>query len=347
MAIRFEHMEQRGDILSRLSAAVLLGLMVLGLLLSTAAPAAARPPAAAPAATKPPAVAPATAKPPAVVATIRPLAALAAGVMGGIGAPTTLIPPDQVPQTWTLQDKDGNALRQADIVFWIGPSLEAPLSDPFADLEVGARVIELGDTPGLLVYPPRQGPEWEPPPGGSNAADPPPNDGHLWLDSDNVKLLIGRIANTLTDVDFIDAETFRQDAADLRQRVDALDKELALTLNGLRDRPFLELHDDLQYLEARYDLTGAGSIAVAGDPLSAARLAEITAKIQRLHVVCVLGDTASDDAALQAIAAAAKVRVARLDLYGADAGDGVGAYFKTMRAIGAALKQCLGGEGAE
>src|SRR5215470_13176316 len=102
-------MEQRGDILSRLPAAALLGLMALALVLAAAAPAAA--------------------KAPAVVATIRPLAALAAGVMSGVGTPTTLIPPDQVPQTWTLQDKDGNALRQADIVFWIGPSLEAPLSD--------------------------------------------------------------------------------------------------------------------------------------------------------------------------------------------------------------------------
>src|SRR5262249_44838018 len=157
-----------------------------------------------------------------------------------------------------------------------GPTLESPLSEPFADLEVGARVIELGDTPGLLVYPPRQGAEWEPPAGG-NAADPPPNDGHLWLDSDNVELLIGRTANTLTDVDFADAETFRQNAADLRQRIDVLDKELALALSGLGDRSFLELHDDLQYLEARYDLTSAGSIAVGADPLSAARLAEITA----------------------------------------------------------------------
>jgi zinc transport system substrate-binding protein len=322
MATRFDRMERRAEIASRLPAVALLGL-VLG------------------------AATPAVAKSPVVIATIRPIAALAAGVMSGIGAPATLIPPDQAPEAWALGKVDETALRQADIVFWIGPTLEAPLGEPFADIEVGARIIELGDTPGLLTYPPRQGAEWEPPPAAAKATDDPGDDGHVWLDSDNVKLLIGRIANTLTDVDFVNVEAYRRSAADLRKRVDALDKEMALALSGLGDRPFLVLHDDLQYLEARYDLTSAGSIAIGTEPLPETRIAEIASKAARLHVVCVLGDAAGDDAALQAIAAATKLRTARVDLYGADAGEGADAYFKTMRAVAATLKQCLGGAEAE
>jgi zinc transport system substrate-binding protein len=322
MAIRFDDMEQRGQICLCLRAAAL-----LGLLLGAAAPAAAKSPVA--------------------VATIRPIAALAAGVMGSVGMPATLIPADQVPQTWTLGTADENLLRQADIVLWIGPALESPLSGPFADLEIGARIIALADTPGLLSYPPRQGAEWEPSADAAKASDDPGDDGHFWLDPDNVKLIIGRIANALTDVDFVNVETYRQNAADLRKRMDALDRELALTLRGLGDRPFLVLHDDLQYLETRYDLTSAGSLALGSDPPPRMRVAEVIAKAQRLHVVCVLGDAASDDAALHAIAAASKLRTARIDLYGADAGEGTDAYFKMMRTLAATLKQCLGGNEAE
>jgi zinc transport system substrate-binding protein len=322
MAIRFDGMQRRGQISPCLRSAILLGLLLA-------------------------AAAPAVAKSPAVIATVRPIASLTAGVMSGIGTPATLIPSAQVPETWVLLNPDESTLRQADVVFWIGPALESPLSEPFADLQVGARVIELGDTPGLLTYPPRRGPEWEPPAVAAKAPTDPGDDGHYWLDPDNVKLLIGRIANTLTDVDFANSETYRQNAADLRNRVDALDKELALALSGLGDRPFLVLHDDLQYLETRYDLTNAGSVSLGSDPPPRRRLAEVIAKAERLHVVCILGDATSDEAALQAIAAAAKVRTARVDLYGADAGAGADAYFKMMRTVAATLKQCLGGVDAE
>src|SRR5262249_12916255 len=148
----------------------------------------------------------AAAKSPVVVVTIGPLRELVAAVMQGVGKPVALIPADQAPETFTLHDKDLDTLRQADLVFWVGPSLEAKLARRLADLEIGAHIINLSESPGLLVYPVRHGGEWEPPPesrqlpdsvGGLGAPD-----GHIWLDADNAKLLIGRIAMTLTDVDF-------------------------------------------------------------------------------------------------------------------------------------------------
>jgi zinc transport system substrate-binding protein len=229
-------------------------------------------------------------------------------------------------------------LRQADVIFWIGPSLEALLAQPFANLEIGARIIDLGDTTGLLTYPTRDGREWE-----SSATDGGTPDGHLWLDSDNVKLLIGRIASSLTDVDFAHAETYRMNAAQLRKRVDALDEELAQELTGLRDRPLLVLHDDLQYLEARYNLVGVGSIVVDSADLTPERLKQVADKVGRLNAVCIVGRSADDDAALKAIAEAAGIKSMRIDLYGATMGDGPDAYFKAMRAMVSQLKSCLGG----
>ena len=283
---------------------------------------------------------PAAAKAPVVVVTVRPLTALVAAVMQGIGAPTTLIPSDQRPETFELHNQDEDTLRQADLVFWVGPSLEASLVQPFADLEIGARIAELDDTPGLLIFQRRHGGEWDAP---AVVAQPAHGaaDGHIWLDADNVKLLIGRIAEALIDVDFPDAEIYRSNAENLRKRVDALDRELADSLASLHDLPFLQMHDDFQYFEARYNLTGVGAIGLEFDAQPSSQLKALNARVARLHAVCVVGDESGDTAYLQAIATTSGVRTALIDPYGADYSEGPDLYFQTMRGIAAQFAHCL------
>lgn len=293
------------------------------------------------------AAAAAATKPPVVVATIRPLAALVAGVMEGVGNPLGLIPANQAPESFTLHRKDLDKLRQADLLFWAGPSLEAALARPLANLEIGARIIDLSDTAGLLIYQSRHGGEWE---GPSAPAQPPPRgegttspavDGHFWLDADNAKLLIGRIAEVLTDVDFGNAETYRANAARLRKQVDELDQQVAAELAPLRDRAFLLLRDDLQYWEARYGLDAKGSIGLDEALIPPARLEQIAAKIEATGARCVIGTSAADGPPLAAIGKATGVRTARIDPYGG-AGGGA-AFLDLLRSVADGYVECLGG----
>jgi zinc transport system substrate-binding protein len=288
---------------------------------------------------------PAEAKSPIVVATTRPINSLVAAVMDGVGVPTTLIPSDEAPEYFLLHDQDEGALRQVDLIFWVGPSLETSLARSLADPEIGARIVELADTGGLLTFPPRHGGEWDQPPANrrppGEGGGPAGADGHLWLDADNAKLMVGRIASALTDVDFAHAEVYRMNAAELRKRIDAMDRELTQSLAPLHDRPFLLLHDDFQYFEARYGLQGIGSIVVDADALSPDRLKEVAAKIARLHATCVIGNAASDNDQLRAIADAAQIKTAPIDIYGADLKEGPDLYFKAMKEIAAGFAACL------
>jgi len=288
---------------------------------------------------------PAAAKAPVVIVTVRPLTALVAAVMQGIGTPTTLIPSDQRPETFTLHNEDVDTLRQADLVFWIGPSLEASLVQPFADLEIGARIAELDDTPGLLMFKRRRGGEWDAPPIVGQAATSAHGgaDGHIWLDADNVKLLIGRIAGALIDVDFPDAEVYRSNAENLRKKVDALDRELADSLASLHDRPFLQIQDEFQYFEARYNLAGVGAVGLETGALPSSPVKALAARVARLHVVCVVGEEPGDSVDLQAIETAAGVRTALIDPYGADYTESPDLYFETMRDVAAQFAHCLSG----
>src|SRR4029077_3270840 len=98
--------------------------------------------------------APAYAKSAIVVSTIRPINSLVAAVMDGVGVPTSLVPSDESPNFFLLHDQDERALRQVDLIFWVGPLLETSLARALADPAPGARTVDWADTVGLLTFSP-------------------------------------------------------------------------------------------------------------------------------------------------------------------------------------------------
>jgi zinc transport system substrate-binding protein len=153
--------------------------------------------------------------------------------------------------------------------------------------------------------------------------------------------MVGRIASALADVDFTNAEAYRTNAAELRKKIDAMDRELTQTLAPLRDRPFLLLHDDFQYFEARYGLQGVGSIEFDASAMTPENIKAVVDKINRLHATCVIGDAAGDSDELRAIADAAQVKTVHIDIYGGDQKEGPDLYFNTMKEIAAGFADCL------
>jgi zinc transport system substrate-binding protein len=103
----------------------------------------------------------AASEPPKVVASIAPVHSLVAGVMAGIGEPALLVKGGASPHTYALKPSDAATLASADVVFRVGPGLEAFLDGPLQTLAGGARVVELAAAPGLTLLPVREGGVWE------------------------------------------------------------------------------------------------------------------------------------------------------------------------------------------
>src|SRR5690606_12625612 len=78
-----------------------------------------------------------------VVASIEPLHSLVAGVMGDAGTPKLIVRGDASPHTYALRPSDAAALEAAELVFWIGPGMEAFLDKPLASLAADAKVVEI------------------------------------------------------------------------------------------------------------------------------------------------------------------------------------------------------------
>lgn len=59
-----------------------------------------------------------------VVASIRPLAFIAAGIADGVTGTQVLLPDGASPHDYALKPSDLKKIKQADLFVWVGPELE-------------------------------------------------------------------------------------------------------------------------------------------------------------------------------------------------------------------------------
>ena len=98
-----------------------------------------------------------------VVTSIKPLYSLTTALTEGTPTKTTLLVKGAAsPHTYSMAPSEARALQEADVVFWIGPSLEHFLEKPLDALGGNADVVELEDAPGVETLAPREGGAFDP-----------------------------------------------------------------------------------------------------------------------------------------------------------------------------------------
>jgi zinc transport system substrate-binding protein len=289
---------------------------------------------------------PADAAVPKIVVSIKPIHALVAGVMAGVGEPALIVAGGSSPHVYSLRPSDARKLDAADLVFWVGPILEGFLTKPLAALAGKADIVELDRAPGVTLLPARQGGDWEEDAHEHEhepAASALEQDGHLWLDPENAKAIVRIAAAKLAALDPGNAERYRGNAAALEQRLDALDATLRQRLRPVRGRPFVVFHDAYQYFDRRYGLAAIGSITVSPEHLPGAqRIQAIRAKVARVDARCVFSEPPFEPALMQTVIEGTGARTGVLDPEGAALPAGPELYFTLMDGLADALVNCLG-----
>jgi zinc transport system substrate-binding protein len=288
----------------------------------------------------------ALAGPPSVVASFQPLQSLAALVMQGVGTPETIVTSTVSEHTYALKPSDARKLKAADLVILIGPEYESFLTKPLKDRK--GETLAILDVPGLKRLPVRQGGAWEAHEHHDDHHDHETedehgaDDGHVWLDPTNAALAIQAIADRLATMDPVNGGLYQSNAQAARQRVDALDKDLAAMLAPVKDRPFVVFHDAYQYFESRYGLAGAGSITVDPDrPPSAKRVAALRDRLKAAKTACVFREPQFPSPLVVSLAESTGAREGVLDPQGAAIPNGPDHYFTLMRQLGQSLLSCL------
>lgn len=96
-----------------------------------------------------------------VTATIKPIHALVAQVMEGVGTPSLLVQGAASPHTYALKPSEARALHQADVFFRVSETVEPFTTRIVAALPHSVRVVTLAESAGIELLPIRRGETFE------------------------------------------------------------------------------------------------------------------------------------------------------------------------------------------
>ncbi len=279
---------------------------------------------------------------PRVVASVGPVASLAAAVMGDLGEPRQIVRGFRSPHAYQMRPSDAASLRDADLILWIGPSLETFLERPLAGVRDGTRVVALSTVPGLAMLPNRgagvlEGDAHSGEQRGIGSYDP-----HIWLSPFNAKLMAGAIAEELSAIDPENAATYQKNTDRLWQRVDAMEIRIASRLAPVRAVPFVVFHDAFQYFEESFGLNAVGSVTASPDRMpSARRIKALRERIAESGARCVFREPQFESALMQVLLEDSNARAGVIDPLGTSVAPGPDAYLDLMDSNTDALVGCL------
>jgi len=291
-----------------------------------------------------------------VVATIKPIHALVAQVMGDTGTPALLVKGTASPHTYSMRPSDAKALNSARVVFRVSEQIEPFTRRIVASLPKTVTVSTLAEAPGLALLDVRTGDTFETHDHGrdddhghghghgkdDHVGDEAVRDGHVWLDPRNAVAMVKEIARVLKEAAPDKAATFDANAAAAIAGIEATEREIDAAITPLRGRPFVVFHDAYQYFENRFAIPAIGAITISPDVQpSARRLSDIRSKIKDLKAIWVFAEPQFKSKLVTTVIEGTGARAGSLDPEGASVEPGPSAYSDLLRGLAAGLKSCL------
>ncbi len=271
---------------------------------------------------------------PTVVVSILPLYHIAQAVMGNVGHPVLLVPEGASEHAYALKPSQYAAIQKADVLIWIGPSLETYLTDAIAKVPVSRQMVLLAE-PYMLRYPLRQTDDTIP----QNV----PMDPHLWLDSFNAMTIAKQLEKRLSALDPERQKIYRRNVAKFVEKISALNTELEKKLTPMQSIPFLVYHDAFQYFEKRYGLKRLDSIVLSPTvPIGAKRWLAMSQLVKAEHIPCIFSEPQNHSDTLKQFATENHVKLGVLNPMGAEIPAGTEGYAALLTDIADELVGCLG-----
>jgi len=292
-----------------------------------------------------------------LLTSIKPLQLIAAAVQDGVGTPEVLLPPGASPHHYALRPSDVRRVREAALLYWIGPDMEGFLPRVLAGRQQPSLAVQT--LPGLSLRHFGEGHDEHGEPvdeehGPADAAldehahdhahRPGSLDAHLWLLPANARVIAARMAADLAAADPANAPRYQANLAAFEQRLAALDQRLKARLAAIKDKPFFVFHEAYDYFEAAYGLEHAGVFSVAAEVQPGAKhVAAMRARLQQVGPTCVFSEPPLRPRLAQTLTAGLPVRLAELDALGADLAVTASGYEQLLERLGNELAGCLQG----
>ena len=319
---------------------------------------------------------------PRLVATIPPLAAIAADIMAGVGDTALLIDSGGSPHAYSLRPSDAAALADADYVLWVGEDLELFLADKLDNLAPTATRLTAAQLPGVTLKDFRTPHDHSSHGGGHDdhghddhghddhghkdhdhghahghddhghddhghhGHDHSGTDPHIWMAPENAIAIARGLANVLSE-DLPEAQAARvaSNLANFEADMASLTTQITETLAPYAEVPFLTFHDAYQYFEATFPLNYHGSVTVSPDVQpGAASLRALREEITEHGIQCIFSEPQFEPRAIRVVAENLPVRTGEIDPLGDGTINRVGGYQAFMTNLANGYAACLGAE---
>lgn len=270
-----------------------------------------------------------------VAVSIKPLHSLIAGLMDGSGnQPSLIVSGGASPHDYSLKPSDARKIANAQLIFWIGPSLERFLEKPLYSLADKAIIVPFVESEKIVEAKHHQ-------PGHDH--DHHGQDPHIWLSPLQAQTIVATAARQLAQIDPGNAALYIRNAEALDKRLNIFHIEAKTMLAPVASKPFLVFHDAYGHLAEAFGLTVAGVVTMGSERApGAGRISDLRKLMSSRKAVCLFGEPQVDINRLNMIVE--KVEGARtgiLDPLGSYIPAGKEMYFTLMRDNISALSECL------
>lgn len=275
---------------------------------------------------------------PQVLASIKPLQLIAADLMAGIAVPELLIPANVSPHHFTLRPSDIRKMTDARLVLWVGPQMETYLTDFLGQLDHQATVVEVAALNGVVLHQPGGEFASESEPGADDRYDP-----HLWLNTQNARLVAEKITQQLIILDSKNQSRYQANLSRFVSSIDELDKTTGADMERLQGGRYAVYHDGLQYFERQFGLQHQFVLVPDHEIQPGIRhILDIRSRLNELRPTCLLEDVSSNDSTTETVFGGYPVNRMRVDALGDAITPGPGSYAQLIGNLAQAINTCLG-----
>jgi zinc transport system substrate-binding protein len=261
---------------------------------------------------------------PLVAASIKPLQHIAAAITQGVSDPLLVLDGNQDPHHASLRPSQRQLLQEADILLWIGPSLELPLQrlvNQFSGQAISAEALA-----SVTLVDPGEHP-----------------DPHLWLDTGNALAIATALAQELGSLDAANADRYARNLQDFSRSLQQLEAEIRSLLFRNEVSAWAVEHHAFRYLERQFGLPAALQLKDSDNNMPGLRsIRAFTQAMLEKELDCILIESGTNTDALRSLLGDLALRFEFADIMGYDLEPGPASYVRMLQGAATSLSSCIG-----
>ncbi|MGJ3352367.1 zinc ABC transporter substrate-binding protein ZnuA [Providencia sp. Je.9.19] len=285
-----------------------------------------------------------------VVASLRPLAFIAAGIADGVTETQVLLPDGASPHDYALKPSDLKKIKQADLFVWVGPEMEMFLQKPINTLAQNKR-LALAEQPNIKALLMAENQEDE---DSHSHTDEANHDSdhehhhhgeynmHIWLSPEIANFAAQDIYERLLVLYPDQKEKLDVNLRKFKENMTQNDEKIVNILEPAKNKGYFVFHDAYGYFEKHYQLAPLGHFTINPEiQPGAQKLHQIRTQLVEHKAKCVFAEPQFRPAVIESVARNTGVKMGTLDPLGSGLVIGPDSYMQFLTQLSEQYASCL------